>query len=182
MVGLYLTIPKIRLTNDKNDYIHWPSHLVIGPHLVFVTYCFRVAQGFWHYLVSRASIDSSLNKKKTCDVSKRQNLCFPWKRGTTTIGLCIFSRGGNHYVLDNGQTIPVLYNLVGTFHHKRSLLLKTGFFRQAKELKIQRKIPGSVLCVIMDDVNLSNLWNFICKRRKKCLQMLTHYTSYLRGK
>jgi hypothetical protein len=36
-------------------------------------------------------------------------------------------------------------------------LLKTGFFRQAKELKIQRKIPGSVLCVIMDDVNLSNL-------------------------
>ncbi len=59
--------------------------------------------------------------------------------------------------MDNGQTIPVLYNLVGTFHHKRSLLLKTGFFRQAKELKIQRKIPGSVLCVIMDDVNLSNL-------------------------
>jgi hypothetical protein len=36
------------------------------------------------------------------------------------------------------------YNLAGTFHRRRSLL-KTGFFRQIMELKIQRKNPGSDL-------------------------------------
>jgi hypothetical protein len=35
--------------------------------------------------------------------------------------------------------------LVGTFHHRRSRLLKTGFFKQVMELKIQRKNPGSAL-------------------------------------
>ncbi len=38
------------------------------------------------------------------------------------------------------------YNLAGTFHPRRSHLLKTGFFRQVRELKIQRKNPGSALC------------------------------------
>jgi hypothetical protein len=31
------------------------------------------------------------------------------------------------------------YSLAGTFHCRRSGLLKTGFFRQVRELKIQRK-------------------------------------------
>jgi hypothetical protein len=35
--------------------------------------------------------------------------------------------------------------LTGTFHHRRSRLLKTGFFRQVRELKIQKKNPGSAL-------------------------------------
>jgi len=35
--------------------------------------------------------------------------------------------------------------LVGTFHRRRFCLLKTGFFRQVRELKIQRKNPGSAL-------------------------------------
>jgi len=37
------------------------------------------------------------------------------------------------------------YSLAGTFHGRRSPLLKTGFFRQVRELKIQRKNPGSAL-------------------------------------
>jgi hypothetical protein len=41
-----------------------------------------------------------------------------------------------------GQNILVL---AGTFHPKRSRLLKTGFFMQVRELKIQRKNPGSAL-------------------------------------
>jgi len=36
-------------------------------------------------------------------------------------------------------------SLAGTFHHRRSRLLKAGFFRQVRELKIQRKNPGSAL-------------------------------------
>jgi hypothetical protein len=35
--------------------------------------------------------------------------------------------------------------LAGTFHHKRPHLLKTGFFRQVRKLKIQRKNPGTAL-------------------------------------
>jgi hypothetical protein len=35
--------------------------------------------------------------------------------------------------------------LAGTFHRRRSGLLKTSFFRQVRELKIQRKNPGSAL-------------------------------------
>jgi hypothetical protein len=42
-----------------------------------------------------------------------------------------------------GQKIQ--YNLAGTFHRRRSCLLKTGFFRQARELKLQRKNPGGAL-------------------------------------
>ncbi len=38
-----------------------------------------------------------------------------------------------------GQKILVL---AGTFHPKRSRLLKTGFFIRVRELKIQRKNPG----------------------------------------
>jgi hypothetical protein len=41
-----------------------------------------------------------------------------------------------------GQKILVL---AATFHPKRSRLLKTGFFIQVRELKIQRKNPGSAL-------------------------------------
>jgi hypothetical protein len=41
-----------------------------------------------------------------------------------------------------GQKILVL---AGTFHPKRSRLLKTGFFMQVMELKIQRKNPGHAL-------------------------------------
>ncbi len=37
------------------------------------------------------------------------------------------------------------YNMAGTFHRKRSRLLKTGFSRQARELRIQRKNQGSAL-------------------------------------
>jgi len=56
-----------------------------------------------------------------------------------------------------GQKIPVQpgwylslvrrsqYSLAGTFDCRRSHLLKTGFFRQARELKIQGKNPGSAL-------------------------------------
>jgi hypothetical protein len=40
------------------------------------------------------------------------------------------------------------YSLVGTFHHRRSRLLKRGFFRPVMELKIQMKNPGSAECVI----------------------------------
>jgi hypothetical protein len=36
-------------------------------------------------------------------------------------------------------------SLAGTFHRRRSRLLKAGFFRQVRELKIQRKNPGSAL-------------------------------------
>jgi hypothetical protein len=42
-----------------------------------------------------------------------------------------------------GQKIQ--YSLAGTFHRRSSRLLKTGFFRQVRELKIQRKNPGSAL-------------------------------------
>jgi hypothetical protein len=35
--------------------------------------------------------------------------------------------------------------LAGTFHRRRSRLLKTSFFRQVRELKIQRENPGSAL-------------------------------------
>jgi hypothetical protein len=35
--------------------------------------------------------------------------------------------------------------LAGTFHRPRFHLMKTGFFRQVMELKIQRKNPGSAL-------------------------------------
>jgi hypothetical protein len=35
--------------------------------------------------------------------------------------------------------------MAGTFHRRRSRLLKTGFFRQVRELKIQKKNPGSAL-------------------------------------
>ncbi len=42
------------------------------------------------------------------------------------------------------------YSLAGTFHRRRSRLLKTGFFRQVRELKIRRKNPGSALWT--DDV------------------------------
>ncbi len=38
-----------------------------------------------------------------------------------------------------------LYSLAGTFHRRSSRLLKTGFFKQVRELKIQRKNPGSAL-------------------------------------
>jgi hypothetical protein len=37
------------------------------------------------------------------------------------------------------------FSLAGTFPRRRSRLLKTGFFRQVRELKIQRKNPGSAL-------------------------------------
>jgi hypothetical protein len=37
------------------------------------------------------------------------------------------------------------YSLAGTFQCRRSRLLKTGLFREVRELKIQRKIPGSAL-------------------------------------
>jgi hypothetical protein len=36
-------------------------------------------------------------------------------------------------------------SLTGTFHRRRSRLLKIGFFRQVRELKIQRKNPGNAL-------------------------------------
>jgi hypothetical protein len=38
------------------------------------------------------------------------------------------------------------YSLAGTFYCKRSRLLKTGFFRQVRELKIQKKNSGSPFC------------------------------------
>jgi hypothetical protein len=34
--------------------------------------------------------------------------------------------------------------IAGTFHPKRSRLLKTGFFGQVRELKIQSKNPGII--------------------------------------
>jgi hypothetical protein len=37
--------------------------------------------------------------------------------------------------------------LAGTFYRRRSRLQKTGFFTQVRELKIQRKNPGSALRV-----------------------------------
>jgi hypothetical protein len=37
------------------------------------------------------------------------------------------------------------YSLAGTFRRRRPCLLKTGAFRQVRELKIQRKNPGSAL-------------------------------------
>ncbi len=43
--------------------------------------------------------------------------------------------------------------LAGTFHRRRSPLLKTGFFRQIRELKIQRKNPGSALTSLNNPQN-----------------------------
>jgi hypothetical protein len=40
------------------------------------------------------------------------------------------------------------YSLAGTFHHRRSRLLKTGFFGPVRELKIQMKNPQAVLNVL----------------------------------
>jgi hypothetical protein len=37
------------------------------------------------------------------------------------------------------------YSLSGSFDCRRSHLLKTGFFREVRELKIQRRNPGSAL-------------------------------------
>ncbi len=37
------------------------------------------------------------------------------------------------------------FSLAGTFHLRRSGLLKTGFLQQVRELKIQRKNPSSAL-------------------------------------
>jgi hypothetical protein len=42
-----------------------------------------------------------------------------------------------------GQKIQ--YSLAGTFHRRRSHLLKTSFLRQVREMKRQRKNPGSAL-------------------------------------
>jgi hypothetical protein len=39
------------------------------------------------------------------------------------------------------------YSLAGTFHRRRSRLLKTSFFKQVRELKVQRKNPSSALQV-----------------------------------
>jgi hypothetical protein len=48
-----------------------------------------------------------------------------------------------------GQKIPrSQYRLARTFHRKKSRILKTGFFKQVRELKIQRKNPGSALQTI----------------------------------
>jgi hypothetical protein len=37
------------------------------------------------------------------------------------------------------------YSMAGTFQRRRSRLLKTGFFRQVRELEVGRKNPGSAL-------------------------------------
>jgi hypothetical protein len=85
-------------------------------------------------LFNRASLDSSLKKKKkTCDVRKMQNLCFPWRRGTTHIRFYIFLM----------EEKPLCIGENGQKKEGRSPSLKTGFFRQVRELKIQRKNPGS---------------------------------------
>jgi hypothetical protein len=41
--------------------------------------------------------------------------------------------------------LQIVTRLAGTFHRRSSRLLKTSFFRQVRELKIQRKNPGSAL-------------------------------------
>jgi hypothetical protein len=50
-----------------------------------------------------------------------------------------------------GSYVPLVrrsqYNLAGTFHCTRSPLLKTGFFRQVRELKTQRKIQALLYVV-----------------------------------
>jgi hypothetical protein len=49
------------------------------------------------------------------------------------------------------------YSLAGTFPPQKKIpsLLKTGFFRQVRELKIQRKNPGSALGIF-----IKNSWFF----------------------
>ncbi len=43
-----------------------------------------------------------------------------------------------------GQKIQVQH-MAGTFHRRKSCLLKTGFFSQGREMKVQRKNRGSAL-------------------------------------
>ncbi len=71
--------------------------------------------------------------------------------GTQVLFLCKAELGFFHFLEivtcwllpSAGQKIPVV--LAGTCHRRRSRLLKTGFFGQVRELKIQRKNPGSGL-------------------------------------
>ncbi len=57
-----------------------------------------------------------------------------------------------HFPMERRAGIYSLFRnsdrLAGTFHRRRSRLLKTGFFRHVRELKIQRKNPGSALRVL----------------------------------
>jgi hypothetical protein len=59
-------------------------------------------------------------------------------------------------------------SLVGTFHSRRSRSLKTGFFRQVRELKIQRKNPGSALCPVKLQETFDGQ-NFVFGQRSKDL-------------
>jgi hypothetical protein len=56
------------------------------------------------------------------------------------------NEGYSHLVLASTCRCP-LYSLAGTFHRIRSRLLKTGFFRQVREVKIQMKNPGCAVRV-----------------------------------
>jgi hypothetical protein len=51
------------------------------------------------------------------------------------------------------------YSLAGTFHLRRSRLLKTGFFKEVRELKIQRKNSGSAFCLVMSSIILVTMNN-----------------------
>jgi len=68
------------------------------------------------------------------------------------------------------------YSLAGTFHRRRSRLLKTGFLRQ---LKIQRKNPGSALHLrnvpppAMCYSIINSKFHFLNKKGKKKKRMLT---------
>jgi hypothetical protein len=62
-------------------------------------------------------------------------------------------------------------SLVGTFHSRRSRLLKTGFLRQVRELKIQRKIPGSALRLVKLQETFDGQ-NFVFRQRIKMCQCI----------
>jgi hypothetical protein len=42
------------------------------------------------------------------------------------------------------------FSLAGTFHHRRSCIPEAGFFKQVRELKMQRKNLGSALRTIIN--------------------------------
>jgi hypothetical protein len=66
------------------------------------------------------------------------------------------SRAGIYSLFRNsdraGWYLPLVrrshYSLAGTVHRRRSPLLKTGFFRLVRGLKIQRKNPGHALRLV----------------------------------
>jgi hypothetical protein len=64
--------------------------------------------------------------------------------------------------------------LAGTFHGRRSRLLKIGFFREVRELKIQRKNPGSALHVVDEAIFNTSISSYMMKWNNQTIVRTLH--------